>query len=79
MCFTEEKYKQPIIFVKMYNLTNHPRIQIKIVRNYARHNIKGKLAWMLNNRNIYSLLMNIGYFLEKQSALSNKVESMHFL
>lgn len=42
--------------------------------------IKGKLAWMLNNRNIYSLLMNVGYFLEKQSASSNKVEStMHFL
>lgn len=34
------------------------------MRNYAHHNIKGKLVLTLNNRNIYLLLMSVGYFLE---------------
>lgn len=79
MHFTEEKYKWPIIYVKIHDLTNYPRMQIKTMRNCAHHNIKGKLARMVSNGNICSLLMSVGYFLEKESASSNKVEYMHFL
>lgn len=67
------------IYIKMHNLTSYPRMQIKTMRNYAHHNIKGNLAWMLNNRNIYLLLMTVGYFLENNIASRNKVEHLRVL
>lgn len=63
----------------MHNLTHYPRMEIKTMRNYAHHNIKGKFARMLNNRNIYLLFMSVGYFLEKKAASPNKVEYMLIL
>lgn len=39
-------------------------MQIETRRNYAHHNIKGKLVSVSNNRNIYLLLMNVGCFIE---------------
>lgn len=62
MHFAEEKYKWSIRYVKMHNLIILKRNET--MRNYAHHNIKGKLVLMLNNRNIYLLLMSVGYFLE---------------
>ena len=41
----------------------------------APHTTKDNLARLLNNRNIYSLLRSVGYFLGRKSSSSNKVET----